>query len=690
MVTTTKAVQNAHAERWTRLQRAATDRRVQFRISLATAKTDAELEEIVSALSDVTSPSYGQYLRSSAELAAHWAPHKHATEAFERLAASVSSLNARPNAVGDLWTLDMHAGDAERLFATELYEFAHHRVPGLTVVRPADEYTVPASLADHIVYVDGLESFPTEMQAQYMARGVQNGDPYAIKQHQAPTTSLGKQRERSVVTPAIVREQYDIPTDAAALNASHALNKLVIGTFLHEFYTETDLQTFLGAYDPAFAPHATHPTARGDCIAGRPGSMATRATGEASLDIQVAATIARSDNVEMLCYTGLRDDSRPQAADNQEPFLTFLLDVNAMDPPPAVVSISYTDDECSVPTAYALAVNRELMKAAMKGMTVLISAGDAGSRGSHLAGFCGVRSCSQFLANFPASSPYVTAVGATTIDLSRRDGRDGKYREVVTSTTDGALITSGGGFSVLFSRPAYQDTAVAAYLQATERLAPFFNTHGRAYPDITGLGHAFPVVENSKMYPTDGTSVSAPLLASMVALANKRRLEAGKPVLGFLNPLLYQLHAVCPHVFVDITDGDTSCGTPDMGCCPTGHVATEGWDAASGVGTMRFRTFVDELDQCIALIQSSSGERQGPFAPPINLLAASDGFTASQRSAHTVLLSVALIAGVALVSVLAALRATLFRTAADARTRFHANVREPAREYLLAHDQRRV
>lgn len=697
-----RAVQNAHPERWVKQQRASPQRRVQFRVALAAAKSDAELAQVVASLSDITSSAYGQYLQSSEELKRHWAPRDDSTQAIRAFLDGFKGVDAHANELGDYWTLHVDAATAESMFATQLYEFTHHKDTSLKVVRPHANYTIPNAIADHVVYIDGLESFPTEMQAQYMAKGSrhavgqavrrvnQNGDPFAIKHDIVEFDHVSGKKE--VITPAIVRAQYEIPEDVGTFNGTHALNKLVIGTFLHEFYTEADLKTFLSAYDPVYATtNPKMPMTKGDCIAGLPTSMASKPTGEASLDIQVVASIARSENVEMLCYTNLRDDSRPQAADNQEPFLTFLQEVNAMSPPPAVVSISYTDDECSVPQQYALAVNRELMKSAMKGITVVISAGDAGSQGSHLADFCKIDKCSQFLANFPASSPYVTAVGATSIDTGARDLKTSKYREIVTSIEDGALITSGGGFSVLFPRPTYQDKAVASYLKLAgdNGLSPFFNTKGRAYPDVTGLGHAFPVYESGKMYPTDGTSVSAPLLASMVVLINKVRLEAGQPVLGFLNPLLYQLYDVCPHVFADITEGDISCGSPDMGCCPKGHVAAEGWDATSGVGTVRLTQFVNDLDGCMALIRAKAVAdlNLSQQQEHINLLAdTSRDFTTSQRQAAQLLFSVALIAGVALISVLVSLRSNLF----SSRLRFHRNIREPAREYLLARDQSRA
>ncbi|RLN49149.1 hypothetical protein BBJ29_005390 [Phytophthora kernoviae] len=455
------------------------------------------------------------------------------------------------------------------------------------------------------------------MQARFMQGGGTDGnDPLAIKQQ--PFTDdflVGAQG----ATPAVIREQYDIPEKLTVKSASsYAVvdenattsrverNKLVVGTFLHEVYNEQDLRQFLHTIDGQ-EQIGKMPTTTGTCLSP------DEPTGEASLDIQVTAAltgheVSDATDIEMMCYADYRDPTRPYAADNQEPFLTFLQDVNAMQPPPAVVSISYTDDECSVPVAYAEAVSRELMKTALRGISVLVSAGDAGVRGSHLAeGFCHVPSCSKFMAMFPASSPYVTAVGATTIASgSTKDGM-GKWHEAVTSTASAkALITSGGGFSEIYDMPSYQRKAVMPYLDFanTSGLSPFFRTTGRALPDVAAVGHAFPVVINGVVGATDGTSVSAPVLASMVALLN--RALPNMPPLGFLNPLFYRLHDVCPHVFADITQGDISCGSKGMRCCQKGHEATAGWDAASGLGTLRFSSLLNDLPDCIARMKASA------------------------------------------------------------------------------------
>ena len=72
----------------------------------------------------------------------------------------------------------------------------------------------------------------------------------------------------------------------------------------------------------------------------------------------------------------------------------------------------------------------------------------------------------------------------------------------------------------------------------------------------------------------------------MTGLVNAARLAAGKKVVGFANPAIYQIAASTPAAFTDIVKGDNSCteGGCNGGKC-TGFGAVAGWDAATGFGT---------------------------------------------------------------------------------------------------------
>ena len=80
------------------------------------------------------------------------------------------------------------------------------------------------------------------------------------------------------------------------------------------------------------------------------------------------------------------------------------------------------------------------------------------------------------------------------------------------------------------------------------------------------------------LQPGFGTSLSAPVWASIFTLINEQRTKRGKSPVGFVNPVLY----AHPEVFNDITNGK------NPGCFTDGFSAVEGWDPTTGLGTPNY------------------------------------------------------------------------------------------------------
>ena len=95
----------------------------------------------------------------------------------------------------------------------------------------------------------------------------------------------------------------------------------------------------------------------------------------------------------------------------------------------------------------------------------------------------------------------------------------------------------------------------------------------------------------------DGTSAASPTIAGIIGLMNAHRLKNGKKVLGFINPLLYKIWThTNGRAFNDITFFNNAC--TEQGCsCKTGYMATEGWDAATGLGTPNYGLLLEALDE---------------------------------------------------------------------------------------------
>ena len=173
----------------------------------------------------------------------------------------------------------------------------------------------------------------------------------------------------------------------------------------------------------------------------------------------------------------------------------------------------------------------------------------------------------------------------------------------------GVGVTSGGGFSQRYRRPAYQQRAVQRYLshfpQPPDSLFSAEASDGtphRGYPDVSAIAPHFAMVQRRRSASAlGGTSAAAPTVAGVVALLNDVRLAGGLPPLGFLNPLLYSLsdtfaNATQGQPFRDVRYGNNRCSALSKRCCVHGFHAAPGWDAASGLGSIDFGAVSKQLN----------------------------------------------------------------------------------------------
>mmetsp|Transcript_14196 Transcript_14196/g.18600 ORF Transcript_14196/g.18600 Transcript_14196/m.18600 type:complete len:421 (+) Transcript_14196:776-2038(+) len=193
--------------------------------------------------------------------------------------------------------------------------------------------------------------------------------------------------------------------------------------------------------------------------------------------------------------------------------------------------------------------------------------------------------------SWPASSPWVTAVGATKF-VDEKVGN----AEMASSQ-----FGSGGGFSTMFSQTdaSWQVEAVRAYRSSHPKDRHFppeesIPWNGRATPDVSALGEGYQVVIGGRVSSVGGTSASAPAFAAMISLLNDARFQRGMKPLGFLNPFLYQ-H---PNAFTDVLLGTNAIGR-GTGEIPFGFNCTFGWDPATGLGTPKFDLLLDAaIESC--------------------------------------------------------------------------------------------
>ena len=255
-------------------------------------------------------------------------------------------------------------------------------------------------------------------------------------------------------------------------------------------------------------------------------------------------------------------------------------------------------------STYVSRTNLEYVKMGLRGVTVTVSSGDAGAPGRTNEG-CSMGGAGVEAVNpaFPGSSPYITSVGATYLVSNNTDTnwqtplcqKYGCAEGVVERTCnfEDTGWTAGGGFAIYNeTRPTWQYEAVEKYLKSGAKMPENFQRNGRGYPDVAALGHNCPVVSGGELMGVDGTSCSSPVFASLITLLNDYQVSKGKPKLGFVNPVLYQM----AETFNDITVGNNWC--TEMQCCNStfGYEAAVGWDPVTGLGTPNFGKMAEWLD----------------------------------------------------------------------------------------------
>jgi tripeptidyl-peptidase-1 len=350
----------------------------------------------------------------------------------------------------------------------------------------------------------------------------------------------------SQITPECLANLYSF-TSATA----QTVGKIGIAGFLEQWPSKSDLSSFMSSYQTEGNSKHTY-----SCTLVNGGTCPSSGSGypgvEANLDAQYVAAITES--IPTVYYsTGGRPPWLGSGTNTNEPYLEFLNYLIGLADAdlPNTISISYGDDESTVPLDYANNACNLFSQLGARGVSVLVASGDSG-----VGDTCQENGEDQFTTSFPASCPWVTTVGGTT-----------------GNSPEGAWTGSGGGFSSIFGRPSYQNTVVSSWLtndKTHTAVSQYFNSSGRAYPDVAAQSTNFVVEISGSANLVSGTSAATPTFASIIQLINSDRISKGKAGLGFLNPWLYSSAA---SGLTDITKGKNT------GC--SGVISGAGFSAVS-------------------------------------------------------------------------------------------------------------
>jgi subtilase family serine protease len=315
-------------------------------------------------------------------------------------------------------------------------------------------------------------------------------------------------------------------------------------------------------------------------------------TEEQHLDVQAVHAMAPDANI---IYWGSDECSTTS-------MFTRLLDA-VENGDPDVISLSFgATEELDTADDRAL-LNRVLVEAATRNISVFASTGNDGdytNYGDHAEG-SDVTS--------PASSPYITAVGGTSVGLDANNSIvvEAGWETQTRFARNGAIIPpgfafgSGGGESAVYDRPTWQVDALGTQAGT-----------GRLLPDVASLGDpntGFVVYgphKGSTQYATHGgTSLATPMVASMVAIAK----AATGVEMGLATPYLYALSGTdAIRDVVPASAGTFSPTGPDAGSLwpetlymwdtkPQSLQSAPGWDNVTGLGVPTGASFINNFGQ---------------------------------------------------------------------------------------------
>ncbi|MET9914519.1 S53 family peptidase [Streptomyces sp. NPDC006476] len=523
---------------------------VKLRVYLA-GRNATGLAAYAKAVSDPSSPQYGKYLSA-----------KKAQTAFGATKAQVAAVKSWLTANGLKVTgVTQHyvsvAGDvaaAEKTFGTQLHNFAKG---SKTYRAPSKTASVPDSLKGAVLTVTGLDNAPHKASHDDQLPG-----PGAVFKNSGPFSSYYGSNIASTLPDAYgtkipyAIEGYTGKQLRAAYGAGKYTGKGVRVAITDAYASPTiafDAQTYAKKHGDAawktgqlkqVLPKNYTNTGPDECDA-------SGWYGEETLDVEAVHAVAPDAHVTYVGGASCLDDDLLDS-------LSKVVDHHLAD----IVSNSWGDIEANQTPDLAAAYDQVFQFGAVEGIGFYFSSGDNGDEVAHT---------NTKQVDTPANSAWVTAVGGTSLAVGKGDTyqwETGWGTEKALLSADGKSWTNfpgaftsgaGGGTSKTVAEPYYQKGVVP------DALAKANNAAGnRVVPDIAAIAdpntgfkvgqtQTFPDgSEQYSEYRIGGTSLAAPVIAAVQALAQEAR---GGKAIGFANPEIYARYN--KGVYHDVTDKPT-------------------------------------------------------------------------------------------------------------------------------------
>ena len=588
-----------------------------------TPRHPAALEAFDTAVSTPGSPSFRHYLAPGA-FAGVFGPSPTTIASVRQWLVGRGLAVGATSSDGLVVPVSGTATQIEQAFDIGLEQY---RLPSGQVVRVPDaEPLVPAALAGDLDGVAGLDdlSRPVPQLVRARPRAPVVPSPTAPSSSAAPAATArphaggptategceGAIQSNGANSGALTVDQLAQAYSFSSLYPGTEGSGVTVGVYELEPFLPSDVNTFKNCYSPAIGASVSGVSVDGANPNAGPGQ------GEAALDIEMVIGMAPSVNVKV--YVGPNNSTGPLD--------TYLAMVDGNNPP-RVVSTSWGQCEAQLTSADLQAESSIFQQAIAQGQTVMAAAGDEGSEDCYLFPSS---NDTRLQVDDPASQPWVTGVGGTTIGALGPAPAESVWNAGLFAGT------GGGGVSTVWTMPSWQrgPGVQSVYTKAQDiftgaSACPMSSGPGtvscREVPDVasdadprTGMA-VFCSCFMGGWAKIGGTSMSSPLWGALAALADQ-----GQPSsVGFLNPALYQAQCQASPPFNDVTVGnDQPLGSqpsnpPRLPAGPY-YPATAGYDMATGLGTPIADDLVSQLrspppDTCpvVSGISASSGPAAG-------------------------------------------------------------------------------
>ena len=550
----------------------AASTRLQLSLQLGFEADQSGLRSALKSASDPSSSSYGTYPSLStlqSRYGASSSRRKGVVDAFKSngITATVDVTHLRASAT-------VSVGRAQKLFGTKWN--VYKTSSGSKVALPVTTPKLPKGIKGNVDTVAGMRyQISGSSSSAARASAAEGGTPTRTGTPSfgcAPTTFPGALASSSGLYPNQILTAYGIaPLHAAGLQGQGA-RLAIVG----EAPTPaSDVNTFRSCFGAQGTPLKIH------------GAGSIKPILESSLDAMVVSMVApQLSSFDLRVHPIDEDDDDGDVEGFLEMLALPLQATTGGAPLPDVISVSYGECESIVKpyTASRTLAERQLTATAALGITVVVAAGDTGSsacaRGVPANQLTSSEKKPQV--SWPASSPWVLAVGGTNLTLAADNSiaSSGPWNDSVYPAPFTRAAGGGGGTSTFESRPWWQPAQ--PFSASGKRMVPdvaAFADESPGYPIVCSKGVQGCSGSGQSIAFVGGTSAATPLVAGMIALWNQQARSQGLPRPGFVAPLLYQMAARSPSAFTDVTVGGNA--LYGGACCTAGP----GYDLATGWGS---------------------------------------------------------------------------------------------------------